>query len=174
MEEQGLGAVSSEFGPYLYEDILMQFESAGFQVISEVRNGLTDPNQYAGHVANQVETLIQAGVPQENINIIGFSKGGGIAILVSNKLDEPQLNFVFLAICGEWLEEDQALTAAGNILSIYETSDEYGNSCQLLLDRSPSIQSFTEIGLSTGEAHGLFYAPDPRWIEPVIDWMNAQ
>ena len=171
MEEQGLGAVSPAYGPYLYEEILTQFMNAGYHVISEVRIGPTDPQQYAEFVANQVETLLEAGVPQDHITIIGFSKGGGISILVSNRLGAPRVNYVFLAICGDWLEEDQDLTVSGNILSIYEASDEYGSSCQPLSVRSPGINSFKEIGLSTGEKHGLFYTPDPRWVDPLLNWL---
>jgi hypothetical protein len=57
------------------------------------------------------------------------------------------------------------------VLSIYETSDDLGRSCRSLAEASTSVSSFEEIALSTGRQHGAFYAADPAWLDPVIEWI---
>ena len=62
LEEQGVGAVSADFGLYQYEAILQALASRGFTVISERRAG--DPGaDYPKKLAARVRKLLQAGVP---------------------------------------------------------------------------------------------------------------
>lgn len=173
MEEEGVGAVSPEFGLYEYENILEYFADAGFAVIGEVRSSPTDVGTYADHVAEQINLLRAAGVPAENISIVGFSKGAAITMLVSTKLADPNLNFVLIAICGEEVNDNPSLTMQGRVLSIYERSDELGSSCQPLVDRSSNVSDFQEIELDTGKRHGAFYAADPAWMDAIISWSDG-
>jgi hypothetical protein len=173
MEEEGVDAVSPQFGFYAFTNILAYLAQAGFTTIGEVRSGPTDVELYANLVTSQVKGLLKEGVPGENVTIVGFSKGGYITMLVSSKLAKPEINFVLIGICTEETIASPDISLAGRILSLYETSDEYGSSCRPLLDRSPGVMEFEEIIFETGKQHGAFYSADPLWLDPVISWINA-
>jgi hypothetical protein len=75
-----------------------------------------------------------------------------------------------LAICKDGdFERDPPLILAGNLLSIYETSDELG-SCANLAARS-HLSSFKEVAISTGKGHGAFFQPLPEWLQPLKSWI---
>ena len=103
IEDQGLLAISPDFGEYQYEAILQKLESHGFEVISEQRPKGTNGEQYARRVAEQVKTLIDSGVPPGNITVVGASKGAGIATTVSSLAENTGLNFVLLGFCSRIL-----------------------------------------------------------------------
>jgi len=170
MEEQGVGAVSPDFGRYEFEEILEYFADAGFIVIGEVRSGPTDVVAYSNRVVGQVGTLLDAGVPSENINIVGFSKGAWIVLLASAKLADPDIRIVPIAVCGPEANEDPRLDLRGRVLSIYERSDDYGSSCRPLVESSLGVTAFREIEMNTGEKHGAFYVADPAWMDAIISW----
>jgi len=173
IEEQGVDAVSPLYGSYQFEEILQSLAQAGFDVIGEVRPGPTDSDEYSDRLADQIQTLLAAGVPANHITVVGFSKGAGITILTSSKLKNRELNFVLIAICGEEIDSDTALMISGRILSLYEQSDPLGGSCETLAKRSPGVADFKEIEFSTGREHGTFYGADPLWIDPVIEWIRS-
>jgi hypothetical protein len=172
IEEEGPRAVSPQFGVYEFDEILEYLADAGYEVIGEVRTSPIDGNDYAVYVAEQVLDLLEQGVPEKNITIVGFSKGAGIAILTSTELSNPDLNYVLLAICVDEINHNQALDLSGRILSMYEKSDTYGSSCEPLAERSSGITGFTEISFNTGKQHGVFYAADPTWLEPLLSWIG--
>ena len=58
----------------------------------------------------------------------------------------------------------------GEVLSIYEASDEIGGSCKPVVDRSPDVKRFSEIRLETGLGHGMLYRPLPEWVKPAAAW----
>jgi hypothetical protein len=171
IEDEGTRPVSPVYGVYEYEEILNTLAHAGLQVIAEVRPPNTDAEQHAIKVVGQINALLDAGVPAERITVIGFSKGGAIAIFTSSRLQNERVNFVLIAICGEWVFEWTGVDLSGRVLSIYETSDEYGGSCRPLAEASTGVSSFEEIALSTGRQHGAFYTADSVWSEPVIEWI---
>jgi hypothetical protein len=171
MEDEGVGAVSPRYGAYQFEGILGYLAASGLDVIGEVRSGPTDGDDYAGHLADQVKSLRAGGVPASHITLLGFSKGAGMVILASDRLREPDINYILAAICGPGTNSPTAPRLTGRILSLYEESDALGSSCQLLAERSPGVSSFDEIELSTGREHGAFYVADPTWLEPVIEWI---
>ena len=71
LEDQGIPAVSPEFGEYLYEDILKTLQSYGFQVISEQRpKNAGGGGKYAQRTASQVTELLTAGVPPSSITVV--------------------------------------------------------------------------------------------------------
>jgi hypothetical protein len=137
IEDKGPRPTHEVWGVYEYRKILETLASAG-TVISEQRRSGTDVDQFAEHVAGQVRALIAAGVPAEHITVIGFSKGGGIAIRTSARLKNDKVNFVFLAACGDGDFSGINLDMRGRILSIYEASDEVGRSCAQLFAKSKS------------------------------------
>jgi hypothetical protein len=173
IEDEGVDAVSPQFGRYELTDILKYLAKSGFMTIGEVRSGSTEVDTYADHVAWQVESLLAAGVPGENITVAGFSKGGYITMLASSKLGRPDVRFVLIAICNEETIASSSISLAGRILSMYETSDDFGSSCGPLLDKSPDVVEFEEIKFETGKGHGTFYAVDPLWLDPMIRWINT-
>lgn len=93
-----------------------------------------------------------------------------IASLVSTRLGEDEVRYVLLANCNDWLirEIDPRLT--GEVLSIYEASDDIGQSCAPLVTRSPAVMRFEEVRLETGLGHGIVYRPMREWVGPAAAW----
>ncbi len=129
VEEQGAEAVSERFGPYAYQEILQVFTDRDFIVRSEVRGNDTDVHQYADWLTEQIEKLLATGINPQRVTVVGASKGAVIAMLTSTKLQNPAVNFVLIAGCSDWVEEQLAVNLCGRVLSIFEKSDELGRSC---------------------------------------------
>ena len=174
VEDQGIPAISPDYGEYQYGAILEAFGSYGFQVISEQRPKDTDGVKYASRVSQQVAALLNAGVPAGNITVVGASRGAGITIYVSHYLEE-EINYVLLAIC----HPDRVaslvqggISLHGNVLSIYDSVDEYAGSCQELFafSEGKGISRHDEIVLEIGTGHGVLYQPLDEWIIPVVEW----
>ena len=170
VEDQGPAAVSPEFGPYGYYAILDSLHASGFQVLSDLRPPGTDMAQYAARVAAQVDSLIQAGVPPARIAVVGFSKGGGIAIQTAARLQRPDIVFVFLAACSKGAT---TLRVAGRLLSVVEESDSLGRSCASLFARALPGSVHAELRIQTGLKHGAFYQPRQAWLAPVRAWIRG-
>jgi hypothetical protein len=179
IEDQGIPAISPEYGEYEYEAILGRLSGYGFVLISEQRQKNTDGVAYAKRIIEQVATLLDAGVPAKNITVVGASKGAGIAIYVSHYLENKEVNFVIMAICHpdevEALKQGQ-IFLYGNILSIYDSADEFAGSCQELFSFSEGkgISRHDEIVLSIGTGHGILYQPLDEWIIPTVQWAGKR
>jgi predicted esterase len=171
IENSGPRPTDPRFGLYDYPAVLEALSSRGAVVISAQRPPDTDMNKYAGIVVAQVEELINRGVPAENIVVVGFSKGGGIATRVSSFLRRPQVRFVLLAACPPGPIPTQ-LRLTGHILSVYEASDTLAGTCKPLAEQAEQLQSVKEIEITTGKLHGAFYIPHPAWLDPVLDWVH--
>jgi hypothetical protein len=175
IEVQGIPAVDPNYGEYEYGAILDKLRKSGFVVISEQRPKNTDGVLYARRIAKQVRSLFDAGVPPKNITIVGASKGAGIAILASNVLKNKEINFVIMAICDpatiEELKKNQVFLY-GNVLSIYDSKDEFAGSCEDLfsLSRDKGLNRYHEVVLDVGTGHGILYKPLDEWIIPVTQW----
>lgn len=174
IERAGVRPTHPEFGVYEYQEILEVFAGRGFVVISEARPGGTDGTAYAAKVAGQVRALITAGVATENITVVGFSKGGGIAIMVSSLLTEERLNFVFMGACGPWLDKRPEIVSHGRLLALREASDDLVGSCEALFGRVTGESDREEITVTLGGGHGAFYRPRAEWIEPVVEWASVE
>ncbi|GAB3023765.1 alpha/beta hydrolase [Bowmanella dokdonensis] len=172
IENAGPRPTDPRFGRYDYPAVLEALSSRGAVVISAQRPPKTDMNHYAGIVVAQVEELIEQGVAPENIVVVGFSKGGGIATRASSFLRRPQVRFVLLAACPEGPPKDN-LRLTGQVLSLYETSDTLAGTCKPLAEQPEAPLSFKEISISTGKLHGAFYQPLPAWVDPVLDWVHG-
>lgn len=174
VEDQGIPAIDTVqgYGAYQYEDILDAFRQKKFTVISEVREKGTNPFNYARKLAQRVDSCIKKGVAPGQITVIGASKGAVIAMMCSSYLNNKDVNFVFLAGCNkDLLEGFQDIKFQGNILSIYEKSDDIGRSCAAFKKRpSQIIPHYKEIELHTGLKHGFLYRPLPEWVIPAIKW----
>ncbi len=171
IEDEGVDAVSPQFGPYEFQEILNYLADGGFEVIGEIRTAPTDAIVYADRVVAQVNSLLEQGVSSENIAVVGFSKGAAIAIQASMKLGNPDLNFVLIAICGEEANRGADFALAGRFLSLYERSDPLGSTCRPMIEGSPDVKEFDEIEFATGKQHGTFYSADPSWLDPLMSWL---
>lgn len=180
IEDQGIPAISPEYGEYEYVAILEKLSSYGFEVISEQRPKDTDGVAYAKRVTEQVATLLEASVPPGNITIVGASKGAAITAYVSYLLKNEHINFVLLGTChpdtvAEWKRNQ--ITLYGNILSIYDVADtEYSGSCEemYMFSEGKGIARHEEILLHVGTGHGILYTLLDEWMTPLIQWATSQ
>jgi hypothetical protein len=172
IETEGVRPTHPRFGVYEYEEILATFAERGFVVISEARATGTARTVYAALVVGQVEALLTAGVPPEHVTVVGFSKGGGIAITASSLLANDRLNFVFMGACGQWYESKPEIVPRGRLLGLREASDELVGPCETLFDRAVGGER-REVVTELGGGHGAFYRPHPEWIEPVVEWASV-
>jgi hypothetical protein len=178
VEDQGIPAVSPEFGEYQYKEILMTLRGYGFEVISEQRPKNADGWEYAQRTARQVSELLTAGVPTGSITVVGASKGAAIAAVASHLVKDPEVNFVLLGACHPTLVEEwkqAGLNLNGNVLAIYDVEDdEYSGSCDELfsLAQGKGLNHHDEIVLQVGTGHGILYKPLPEWVLPTVKWAN--
>jgi len=173
VEEKGAPQpVDARFGVYDLPALTDALGSRGAVVISQQRPKGTDYIAFAGLVVSQVEQLIAAGVPEDRIAVVGFSKGGAIALRVSSFLRRPNVRFVLLAAC--WRENEPQVSLTGRVLSIREKTDELApHSCKPLAERVERPTSFEEIIIETGKSHGAFYLPRAVWTKPTLDFVEA-
>ena len=172
IEDQGRRPTSPTWGVYQYQKVLEALAADGATVISEQRAPMTDMDQFAVHVADQARQLLGAGVSPERISIVGFSKGGGIATRASALLENPRINFVFLAACGDGNFQGVNLRVWGRILSVYEASDDAGRSCAELFAKAGATGTRSEIRINVGEQHGTFFRPHVEWLDPTRRWVS--
>ena len=174
LEEQGFGATSEVFGHYDYEGIVEALGRMGHTVVSEIRGKNTDASTYAEKVAADIRKRLSDGIPASHITVVGASKGAAIAVLVSNLLRNRQINYVILAICAEQTNDYFARNGVclyGNVLSVYEASDEIAGSCESLFNRcSSELVTHEEIATSLGNGHGMVYKPYEEWVGPALRW----
>ena len=180
VEDQGIPAVSPEFGEYQYEEILRTLGSYGFEIISEQRPKNANAGDYAQRTAGQVTELIRAGVPPGAITVVGASKGAAIAAVVSDLVGNSEVNYVLLGTCHPTLVEawvQEGLTLSGNILAIYDVADdEFSGSCEELFRRAEGkgLNHHNELVLQVGTGHGILYQPLPEWVLPTVGWANQE
>lgn len=161
------------WGMYDYPAILEKLTGFGAVVISEHRKAKSSPTTHAEKLKNQVSTLLEMGVPQRNITLIGFSRGGYITALASNAIQKTDINYVLLAACTTSMSRDEDIVLTGHVLSIHESSDSVG-SCDEVIKRNPkAVSSFKEIEIFTGLEHGAFYRPTEAWISPIKSWLET-
>jgi hypothetical protein len=175
IEDQGIPAISPDFGEYEYQAILEKLSSYGFVVISQQRSKNTDPIEYAKRVSDQIAVLLNAGVPANHITIAGASKGAWITVYISHFLGNDELIYVIMAICHPDILagfKQEHIFLHGNVLSIYDSVDEYAGSCQELfsLSEGKGISDYDEIVLHIGTGHGILYKPLDEWITPLVQW----
>jgi len=168
-------------GLFEYEDILEALADEDFVVISELRRNRTDPRSYARtRVVAQVAALVAGGVPAQQITVAGFSKGGFMSLLVSAMANEPGLNLVNMAGCGErqfrriyeTVLSDEAAHMKGRMLSLYDKRDPVAGTCAEAKAQASGLV-FEEEELSIGAGHGSFYSPHSQWVDRVSAWAKS-
>lgn len=174
IEDGDLRPVHTTLGLYDYPEVVRALGARGAFIISEPRRKDTDVVEYAAKVRGQIASLVKAGVPQPHIAVVGFSKGGAIAITVSSTSGEqfPDIRYVFLAACTDWVAEQPKLSLSGHVLSISEATDEATKDCSGLAKHSRTLRTKSEITINTGAGHGAFYLPKEVWLEPTLRWIH--
>ncbi len=170
VEDQGLRPTSPKYGVYEYEEILNVFRDHGFVVISEVRPKDTAPEPYAAQLIEQINVLLQAGVPPQRITVLGASKGAVLAMLVSSQLRNKRVNFIIMGNCNDWVRQNFKIDLHGNVLSIYDSNDEFGQSCEPFFAQATGLNRSREVKLEIGTGHGILFKPLQEWVAPAIEW----
>lgn len=164
---------SPRFGVYEYEQILATFKQRGFVVISEARKQSTEIEMYAGKVAGEVKQLLRAGVPPQNITVVGASQGSFIAMLASTYLGNRKLNFVLLGGCAGDDGFLPLVNLHGNVLFISERTD-LPATCERLRADATGLGEYKQLEINTGQKHGFLYRPMAEWVEPAVTWAKGQ
>ena len=164
--------VSPKFGVYEYEQILDAFRQSGLIVISEARKKTDEIEPYAAKVAGQVRRLLKAGVPPEQITVVGASQGSWMAMLVSTYLENRHVNFVFISGCSADDGLLKLVNLHGNVLIIYEKTDIWPGTrpCNRFRADATGLSEYKEVETNTGQRHGFLYRPMKEWVEPTIEW----
>lgn len=173
VEEGGRRPTDSVFGTYEYDAILDSLRQPGVTVLSDQRPAGIGIDSFVSRTVHQIDSLVKLGVSPEAITVIGFSRGGAIAILAASRLKNPALSFVIMAACGPWAFERADIRVTGRILSLYETSDSLGVSCAPLFARSGAGSKVEEVPLSLGLGHGTFFQPRSAWLAPARRWARG-
>lgn len=174
VESEGRRPTDPAFGVYEYDAILDTMRQAGFEVLSDQRGPNASSDSAGSRIAHQVDSLLALGVAPDDITVIGFSKGGWIAILASSKLQNPKLGFVFMGACGPWSNDPADLHVSGRMLSLIETSDTLGVSCAPMFARKSAGSVSREMALSLGLGHGTFFQPRAAWLAPALAWARGE
>jgi predicted esterase len=154
-----------------------EISSGSAHVISEVR-GDTDPNSYALDLKKQIDHLLAKGVPAKNITVSGFSKGAVIALATASVMNNPEISYILLAGCSDYLNdkcEVAADKAVGRILAIYDSEDDKFGSCSgtISTDNGTVLE---ETELDSGKGHKVFRIPKEKFIEqwrdPLLGWIQ--
>lgn len=172
IENSGPTPEHPRWGLYDYPAVVEALAARGAIVDSKIRESGTDIYEYASKTVSRIETLISEGVSPERIVVVGFSKGGAIVLYDSRLLQRSGIRYVILAACSSWLDAYPQFEISGQVLSVYEKSDELAASCRELAENSLGLSSFDEKMITTGKEHGAFYLPNPSWMEPVLDWIH--
>lgn len=146
----------------------------GLVVIGEVRSD-TNPRDYSGKIAEQVNALLNAGVPEKNITVAGFSRGGFMTMLIANRLQNEHIKFAVLAGCGlkgteyrrsyERFLKRGAKRMRGRFLVAWDSDDEKAGTCNRAMDKARV--DYRNLELKTGSGHELFFKPDAVWLNPL-------
>jgi len=164
------------FGRYELEEILEAFRGRGFEVIGEIRSKSASFSDSADRVVTQIRQLLDSGVAAENVAVVGASMGGAMALLVSTRLQQPDVRFGVLGTCmSETVRRfgaSEGQGPAGHVLSIREESDDITEPCPPWSGDQEGLV-VREIVLETGLAHGFLYRPLPEWMEPVVEWAGG-
>jgi hypothetical protein len=174
IEVQGPEAVSPDFGRYEYRRILQTFADRGFTVVAEVRDEGAGA-EFVESAARQVRGLLDAGVPNDHVTVMGFSKGGFLALGVSAAVASDDVSYVVLAGCGsspEWVAR-MGPRLRGRFLSLFDRSDRFSPSCEPVFAAAGQVRRKEEQVLDTGLDHGLFYRPRPEWVDRVVQWARG-
>jgi hypothetical protein len=170
--DNAINSGAPEWGPYEYSNILDSLRVRGFYVISERRIQGVHDSTYAIKISSQVDSLLKAAVPVQNIVVVSASAGWAISYRVSDRLRNDSLQFVKMGGC--WRDDYKEVENSelhGHFLSIIEKTDPHG-SCDNLFESQKRIASYKQVVLNTGLNHGFFYKGRKAWVDPIVAWFG--
>ena len=175
LESHTINDEHHEYGKVELNKIKDKFKNAGFNVIADKRVSNETMQEYTNDVITQIDSIFNDKAT-DTITVVGTSKGGYIAQMVSSQLNNPKLNFVFIGCFQKSdIQDFSEINICGNILSIYEKSDKYGTSAIARKKTSKlEIPNFKEIELNTGLKHGYLYKAMDEWLDPTIIWADCK
>ncbi|WP_297795731.1 hypothetical protein [uncultured Eudoraea sp.] len=172
IEVQGINAVSDQFGPYEYNAIIDSLKATGAEVHAEVRTEETDFFEFGKKISKEIDGLISKGVAPSDITVIGASKGGMIAMYISD-MNPHKINYVLLGSDSPYTRKTFDFNLHGTILGIYERSDNIApDNYQYWIDKSTNAGKFEQLRINTGLGHGFLYTPNKAWLLPATEWPN--
>lgn len=172
IELQGIPAISEKFGEYQYQEIISTLRETGATIHQEIRTEQTDFQTFCLHVSDQIDSLVNLGIPPESITVIGASKGAVMAMNISDQNQHP-INYVLLGANNQQIEQENNWNLHGRILGIYEKTDALaGNNYKHWINKSTNAIEFKQIELNTGLGHGFIFQPIEEWITPTREWMK--
>ena len=97
-----------------------------------------------------------------------------MAMQISHQNRHP-VNYILLGASNAHTEQTYHWSLHGNILGIYESSDDIADRDYThWIERSPEAERFEQLELHTGLGHGLLYRPLDAWWQPSKKWMGLQ
>ena len=166
----------------VYETVVQKLRDDGFNVHFEMRYaGIGDNDAaaqaHAARIADEVRSLLAKGTAPENITVAGYSLGSMTALVASSLLENPKVNFVFLAGCPVNSRIKVTIDykkIAGRALSVYDAKDVKFGSCK---GHVPDAALKKEIVLNSGEGHDIFKKIDEQqmkmWKDPLVNWAKS-
>ena len=175
--EDGLPAISRRFGEYQFTDIVAALDTPETIVHAKQRGADADIAAEATEALEQIDALLDDGVPANRIAIVGASKGSQIAAEVSHRLANADIRLVILAGCWPQMVETALAEGAdvyGDVLEIRDIEDRgLEPGCGALIEASPNVGEYKQIVTDLGVSHGLIYHPYDEWLEPTLEWVTA-
>ncbi len=174
IEEQGRDAYSEKFGKYEFDSIISAIKTEDAEMHYEIRTENVEPRAYATQLTKQIDSLVRLGVAATDITAVGASKGAIIAANVSD-LSEHPINYVLLAGNNEYQEENNDWQFHGQVLCLYDLSDDIaGKSYDYWKNRPNHTTKFEQLEIKTNLGHGFLYKPLNAWVEPTRKWILSQ
>ncbi|MEK6663235.1 MAG: hypothetical protein AABY73_05140 [Pseudomonadota bacterium] len=174
------GCCIDKVGGGAYETIVKDLQSAGFNVVFDLRYDDSTPavQAYATKVADQVKSLLAKGTAPEDITVSGYSLGSRAAMFASIEIANPKVNYVLLAGCPRTVARSFYIDYAkvqGRILSLVDTTDNIFESCKAHLPESALKK---EVEFDSGYGHAIFRFTTEKayklWKEPLEAWAKGQ
>ncbi len=172
LEDMGEEAISSQYGTYEYDSIVMAFEHMDYITFAEIRPKHADPEHYAMKTIAQMDSLKRLGVPSSHINVVGTSKGALISMLISTLYTDTAVKYVVMGMCNDATARYFNLNLHGKVLSIYEDTDVVGKSCINIKQQSKQLTAYREEKLELGIGHGFVFRPMDEWLVPTFEWIE--
>ncbi len=169
-EKNKNGEAHQRFGVYDFTGIRDALGQEA-QVIAPERAPNAQPHAAALELVELIESLMEAGKEASEIKVVGASKGAFIAQLASEQIGEPALRWVLVGGChARRLGSGPSPKMSGQVLSIYDTSDQVAGPCNDYPALTEETVRFEERSVETGRGHGFQFAADEAWIAPARDW----
>lgn len=174
IEMQGKDAYSEEFGKYEIDSIVSAIKVENAIVHCEIRNYDVDVRAYATKVSKEIDSLVNSGVKQSDITVIGASKGAIIACNISD-MNIHDINYIFLGGNNEYQEKNNDWKFHGKVLCIYDLSDNIaGKDYNYWKQKENFTSKFEQIEIKTNLGHGFLYKPIGDWVIPTKEWIFFQ